>query len=105
MSANPESNGERPAWFDIEVSTVPDAIITKTSSTIVGDVLEDIRSGRWEVPVEWVRERYSKALEKAKTEGILDPVEVAKMAVRGDKKSCPGCFGAERSRSGPMPIS
>ena len=100
-SADPKSNGERPPWFDIEISMVGSATETKTESVTIGSVLEDIRDGRWKNPVGRVKENYSSEFAKAAHEGDPDPAATAKKAVNGAKKELPGILFSGKFSGGP----
>ncbi len=69
---------------------VAEARGTETRSNTVANVLGAIRSGKWAREVKAIAVAYAKALETAQREGKADPVDVAKEAVRKDKKKLPG---------------
>ena len=68
---------------------VSSATETKTYPTTVGEVLDGIRSGKWEKIVKRVSAGYAKAFETAKEEGHPDPSIAAKKAANKLKRELP----------------
>ena len=77
------------SWLDLPISMVSSATKVKTFPTTCGEVLEGIRSGKWEEPVKRVRDRYRDAFAKAVREGNPDPTLAAKKAVHPLKLKLP----------------
>ena len=77
------------SWLDLPISMVSSATETKTYPTTFGEVLEGIRSGKWEKIVKRVSAGYAKAFETAKEEGKPDPSIAAKKAAKNSSASFP----------------
>jgi hypothetical protein len=73
---------------------VNSATETETKSVTIGSVLEDIRNGRWKIPVGRIREKYATEFAKAVKEGDPDPAAKAKDAVKQLKQNLPGVCGS-----------
>ena len=77
------------SWHAARVSMVKSAPETNTIPVRVSAILEGIRNGQWQRPVERVKARYLSALAAAEKQGDPHPYETAKEAVRSIKKDLP----------------
>ena len=77
------------SWLNLPISMVSSAVETRTYPTTCGEVLEGIRSGKWEKLVKRVSSGYAKAFETAVEEGKPDPAVAAKKAVHTKKRELP----------------
>ncbi len=76
-------------WRSVTISIVGSAVDTKTYPTTLGEVLEGIRTGKWEKIVKRVSAGYAKAFETAKEEGKPDPSIAAKKTANKLKRELP----------------
>jgi hypothetical protein len=66
------------------ISMVADAITTTTSNMDIAEIIEQIRTGKWRVPIEKIRMEYSRVLQ------LTGDMKAAKLAVAPLKKKLPG---------------